>query len=223
MKKILSWLVPLVILPLILGVTVFVISTSVRATAESPIQAEIPQVVQPVSIPPEIEQQKSSLVDQVNALSQEWKNKYIKSGWVHVVTQQVLNSDTTNVAPDGSAAPNEFISDDWSFLDKEGNIIKGVFLQRNVNGDIIQVSIFKNKTFYNLTYGDVIAAPDALILTGDFGFSEIAGRLKNNLEKTTADVKGKKLLKFVAKEKYEHPSKFMEFNDPVAAINTIAY
>lgn len=222
MKKILNWLLPLVILSFVFAVAVFILNSNPHAKAEALPDIIAPQIVQPQSVSPEMEQKQLTISEEIHGLSEKWISKYQKAGWIHVVTHQILHSDTQNVAPDGFTAPNEFITDDWILLDNKGNEIQGVFLQRNMQGDVIQVSVLKDKAWHNLTFGDVIPAPDNLVFTPDFGFSETALRLKNTLEKTTADIKGKKLLKFIAKEKYQAPTKFVEFDSLVSSVNTEA-
>lgn len=222
MKKILNWLLPLVMLSAIFGGTVFFINSNAGAKAETVPNIESPQIVQPESISPQTEQKQLSISEQVGNLTEKGATNYRKAGWIHMVTHQTLNSDTQNTAPDGTVAPNEYITDDWILLDNNGNEVQGVFLQRNMQGNIIQVSVLKDKAWHNLTYGDIIPAPDTLIFTPDFGFSEMAVRLKDTLEKGTVNIKGKKLTKFIAKENYQKPSKFLEFNSPVTSINTEA-
>jgi len=62
-----------------------------------------------------------------------------------------------------------------------------------------------------------------LSYTLDFGFPEIADRLKNELKKTTETVKGKQLTKYSAEEKYSRPLKFFDFNNEVVSIDIQAF
>lgn len=222
MKKVLTWLLPLAVLSFVFGVSAFVLNSNTHAKAETASRIVSPQIVQPQNISPQQEQTQLTLAEQIHRLSSKWASQYLKAGWLHVVTHQTLHSDSQNIAPDGSVASNEFVTDDWILLDNKGNEIQGVFLQRNMQGDVIQVSVLKDKAYHNLTYGDVIPAPENMAFTPDFGFSETASKLKDTLEKTTADIKGKKLTKFIAKEKYQTPTKFVEFNSLVSSLNTEA-
>jgi hypothetical protein len=218
-----SWLLSLAAMAFVFGTAVFILHSQAGAMPEMKTDAELPQIVQAQNVSPEQAQEQLALSDQVHGLSEKWANTYQKAGWIHVVTHQAIDSDLENIRPDGQPAPNDFITEDWILLDGKGQEIKGVFLQKNINGEIIQVSILRDKFWYNLTFGDIIPAPDDLAYTLDFGFPEIANRLKNELKKTTETIKGKKLVKYSAEEKYSTPSKFLEFNNMVNSIDTQAF
>lgn len=225
MKKTQGWLLPLVIMFLVFGATVFVLNSNAHATAEilPNVEAEVPQIVHEQNVSPETEQEQLALSEQVQLLTENWANKNLKAGWIHVVTHQTLDYDVATTAPDGKPAPNDFIMDDWILLDDQNKEVNGVFLQRTNSGEIIQVSVLKDKTWFNLTFGDVIPAPDDLVYALDFGFPQVADRLKNELKKTTETINGKELTKYSAKEIYTSPSKVLEFNSAVNSIDTQAF
>lgn len=221
MKK--SWLLPLLSMFLIFSAAVLVRYSSVNATSELPSDNELPQIIQAQNISPEKAQEQLSLSERVHALSDKWANTYQKAGWIHVVMHQTIDNDGENIRPDGQPAPNDFITEDWILLDDKGQELKGVFLQRNSSGEIIQVSVLRDKAWFNLTFNNIIPAPDELIYTLDFGFPEIANRLKNELKETTETIKGKELVKYSVEEKYAIPFKFLEFNNKVVSIDTQAF
>lgn len=218
-----SWLLPLLTMFFIFGAAVFVRYSSVTATSELPSGNEPPLIVQVQNVSPEKVQEQLALSEQVRALSDKWANKHQKAGWIHVVMHQTIDYDLENIRPDGQPAPSDFITEDWILLDDQGQELKGVFLQRNISGEIIQISVLKDKTWFNLTFGNIIPAPDDLIYTLDFGFPEIADRLKNELNKTTETVKGKQLTKYSAKEKYASPYKISVFTSAVNSLDTQAF
>lgn len=222
MKKPQGWLLPLIIMIFIFSVTVFVLYSTVNAKSEMPRSIDPPQIVQTQNVSPETEQQ-LALSDEIRFLTEKWKKTHLKAGWIHVVTHQTFDHDVQNTGPDGQPAPNDFMTEDWILLDNKGQEVKGVFLQRKNSGEIIQVSVLRDKAWFNFTYGDIIPAPDNLTYALDYGFPEVADRLNSELKKTTETVKGKKLIKYSAKEKYVSPSKLLEFNMEVNSIDVQAF
>lgn len=218
-----NWLWPLLTMFFIFGAAVFVRYSSATATSELPPGNEPPLIVQAQDASPEKAQEQLALSEQVHALSDKWANMYQKAGWIHVVMHQTTDYDAENIRPDGQPAPDDFITEDWILLDDKGQEVKGIFLQRDISGEIIQVSVLKDNAWFNLTFGNIIPAPDNLIYTLDFGFPEIADRLKNELKETTENIKGKELIKYSAEEKYTRPFKFLDFNNEVISIDTQAF
>lgn len=218
-----SWLLPLLTMFFIFGAAVFVRYSSANATSELPSDNEPPLIVQAQNVSPEKAQEQLSLSEEVHALSDKWANTHQKAGWIHVVMHQTIDYDLENIRPDGQPAPNDFITEDWILLDDKGQEIKGVFLQREMSGEIIQVSVLRDKAWFNLTFGNIIPAPDDLTYTLDFGFPEIADRFKNELKKTVETVKGKQLIKYSAEEKYASPYKISVFNSAVNSLDTQAF
>ncbi len=218
-----SWLLSLLTMFFIFGVAVFVRYSGVNATSELPSDGEPPLIAQAQNVLPERAQEQLALSEQVHALSDKWANMYQKAGWIHVVMHQTTDYDTENIRPDGQPAPNEFLTEDWILLDDKGREVKGVFLQLSISGEIMQVSVLRDKAWFNLTFGNIIPAPDDLIYTLDFGFPEVADRLQNELKKTTENINGKELIKYSAEEKYTRPFKFLEFNNEVISIDTQAF
>ncbi len=214
-----SWFVSLALLTLMLGSTVIFWGAHPNATAQSASNITIPRIEEE-KVSPSVEQQKLDLAGEVLFRSESWVDQLKRGGWVHVVMKQTINSDTTNTAPDGSIAPNEFITEDWVMLDENGNQVRGVFLQRNLEGNIIQVSILKDGNWHNLTYGDVISAPESLPYTFDFGFPEVATRLKNSLTKSQVELNGESLEKFSAMEKYAESARILGLSKKTTAFAT---
>lgn len=215
-----DWLLSLGAMVFIFGSAVFVLHSQAGATPEMKTDIALPQIVQVQTIPPEKAQAQIALSEQVHGLSERWADTYHKAGWIHVVMHQTIDTDMENIIPDGQPAPNDFITEDWILLDGKGQEIQGVFLQRNTSGEIVQISILRDKFWHNLTFGDTIPAPDNLIYTLDFGFPEVADRLKNELRKTTETIKGKQLIKYSAKENYATPFKILVFNSEVVSLDT---
>ena len=222
MKKTLIWLLSLMTLAVVLGIAVVSMSPHGDANARVATDFIVPQIAQP-NIASEIEPQKVNLTDQVNALTEKWTGAHKKAGWLHVVAHQVQESDTQNIAPDGSVAPNEFIMEDWVLLDDNGHEIMGVFLQRNLDGAVIQASILKDGFWHNLTYGGVTPAPENLMYVFDFGFSSIAVNSQSGLKKTEISRNGRPFESFTVEEKYADPVEILGFKAKVSAIEVTAF
>lgn len=222
MKKIFLWSISLTLLTLALSTTVIFFGTRSNVTAQSASNIAMPKIEEE-KLNPNAEQQKLDLANEVLLRAESETNQLKKAGWVHVVMNQTMNSDTTNMAPDGSIAPNNFVTEDWVLLDENGNQTQGIFLQLNMDYKIVQVSILKNGNWHNLTYGDVISAPENLPYTFDFGFPEIAAKLKNNLTKDQVEVNGELFDKFSAEEKYTESINVLGLNKKVTALSTEAF
>ena len=219
MKKKQARLLSLLIMAFVFSGTVFVFYSHANATPGALTDSRLPQIVPTQNIPLEQAQEQLTLSEQVRDLSEQWASTYQKAGWIHVVVHQTIDSDVENMRPDGQPAPNDFITEDWILLDDNGRELKGVFLQKSDSGEILQVSVLRDKFWHNLTFGNIIPAPDDLTYTLDFGFPEVADRLKNELKRTTETINGKEIVKYSAEEKYASPAKFLEFNDEVNSID----
>jgi len=218
-----GWLLSLATMVFVFGVTVFTLYSHASTTPEMPPGIELPQIVQAQNLPLAQTQEQLALSEQVHGLSEKWANAYQKAGWIHVVMHQIIDSDVENVRPDGQPAPNDFITEDWILLDDKGQEIKGIFTQKNMNGEVIQISVLRDGAWFNLTYGDVIPAPDNLIYTLDFGFPNVADNLKDELKKTNETMDGKTLIKFSAEEIYVSPIKVANFQSMVKSADTQAF
>jgi hypothetical protein len=219
MKKTFVWLTSLAVLMFALSVVVFIFGPYINVTAQSDFDAAQPQVKQE-SHTSVTNQQEANLSSEVIARTENWADELQNAGWIHVVMYQKTLNSPSDVALDSSYVQKEFITEDWVLLDENGNQIQGIFLQRDLDNEIIQVSTLKDGHWYNLTYGDVIPAPSTVPYTFDFGFPEVAIRLEDNLEKSQVQIGNDSLDRYSATENYSEPIDVTGLNKKVSSLVT---
>jgi len=172
---------------------------------------------------PEMGELGENIAKEVKELSQQWHDANKMAGWIHIVSRWQLDYDEISVAPNGKIMENEFVNDEWYLLDEQGQIKKQVLIQRDINGDVIQVSALRDNTGYNLTYGIKMSMPDeAFEFVWDFGFPREAIRLAGSIEKEIISLEGKTCVLYTVTEENLSPITISEYNEPVIAIKTRA-
>ncbi|MCP4361269.1 MAG: hypothetical protein GY796_24940 [Chloroflexi bacterium] len=175
---------------------------------------------------PDTKEQIENLAQEVQALNEQWTTANAKSGWVHIVSQHQEDYDEIGMLPDGKTLEKEYTNDEWYLLDERGQMIEGVFIRRDLNGNITQVSVLRDNAWYNLTYNDVISMPEEALpldFVWNFGFPEEAIRLADSLEKYETTLDDQTVVLYTVTEKIASPMNFSDYNEAVTAIKTSAY
>jgi hypothetical protein len=214
MKNKPSWFASLLILIFSISLTVL-ITKNIEVAAKSTVSFTSPQIQDGFSTNTA---QQDDLANDVIRTINNWSNSIKKPGWVHTKVKQTIESNAPMLAPDGSIAPNSFITDEWVLLDENGYQIEGVFLQTTEEEKVYQVSILKDNTWYNLTYGDVISAPEKMLYPFDFDVPSVVSRLKDNLTKDVIEIKGESIEKISTEEKYKEPFKVVDFDKKISSL-----
>jgi hypothetical protein len=214
MKNKFSWLAPLLILIFSISLAVL-ITENMEVAAKSTADFTEPQIQESFS---KNATQQNDLANEVVRTINNWSNSIKKSGWVHTKVKQIIESDSPILAPDGGVAPSSFITEEWVLLDENGYQIEGVFLQTTEDEKVYQVSILKDNTWYNLTYGDVISAPEKMLYPFDFDVPSVISRLKDNLTKDVIEINGESIEKFSTEEKYKEPFKVVDFDKKISSL-----
>lgn len=163
------------------------------------------------------------LAQEVQELSSRWHENNRKSGWIHIVSVYQVDQDEIRVFPDGKPMENGYVQEQWFLLDEHGYEITHVSIQRDMNGNVIQVSALRDGTGYNLTYGIKMSLPDeALEFVWDFGFPGMAADFVGSLEKEMISLDDQTVVLYTLTEEFPFPMDFSGFTDPVVAIKTQA-
>ena len=236
MKKIMFFVVSTVCLTTILGVVALFIGQVDITSAHEPLETMQIQAIkvenQVVESQPDTglvantQPQEPNLVQEVQLLTEQWSNSVKKPGWVHVLSQHTEDYDDLSILPGGEISAKEYFMDEWYLLDNKGYLIQAAYIQRDINGNPIQISILRDDTWINLTYNIVSPVPREILpleFVIDFGFPQIATELSESLEKQETNLSGKGVLLYTAREKYETPVLVSDFQQKIVEVDTNAY
>ncbi len=176
--------------------------------------------------PAEIREASENIAQEVQALNEQWLDANAESGWIHIVTQWKEDYDEIGILPDGNTLEKEYSMDEWYLLNEERRVVKGIFIRRDLNGKVSQVSVLRDNAWYNLTYNDVIPVPEEALpveFVWDFGFPGEATRLVDSLVKEETTLDGQTVVLYTVTEEFSSPMNFSEYDEPITAIKTRAY
>lgn len=172
---------------------------------------------------PEIVDSGENIAQEVQDLSRLWHDANKKVGWIHIVSEYQVDQDGIREALDGVDLEDGYVQDQWFLLDEQGYEITHVSIQRDMNGNVIQVSALRDKTGYNLTLRVRFPMSDeAAAFIWNFGFPGMAVDFAGSLEKEMVSLEGQTVVIYTITEVFPSPMDFSEFNEPVAAIKTHA-
>ena len=130
--------------------------------------------------------------------------------WIHVVELHQRNKETAGSLSNGQQIPLNYILETWYHLNGAGEVFEMVNMMKSENNEIVQVSIYADATWQNLTVGETWQGdPPALNL--DYGFSnDLAmapswGSTTSREENTLSD--GTSALIFSIRDKFDQPTK----------------
>jgi hypothetical protein len=102
--------------------------------------------------------QKEQVLGEIQDLFLEREKELLKPGWLHIVYGTKLRSDVDRgYLTDGVPFPNEYIIEDWYFLDEENYAVKGITFMRDLDGNFLQKSALIDGAWINTTLADRIA------------------------------------------------------------------
>ncbi len=117
--------------------TIVVTSTPVNAT---PVNENSTQLPAP-----------SQLVEKLVA---SWNERnLIKGQWIHTVYQVTSEVDNGVILPDNTLMARSYIEEGWYFIGEEGLVIQDVVFIKDLKGNILQQSAFKDGVGVNFTFG----------------------------------------------------------------------
>ncbi len=168
------------------------------------------------------------VIDDFLALSSKFAAQYIKPGWLHLVyREEHPDLEGSSEIPEyGLAIPSTFISEMWYLLDANGLIVEGVSLMYDEVGQLIQVSVYRNRVWHNLTIGENMSVESAprVRLDGRFLLHlEEAYDAGGQLTETEVLVAEQKLLRFTYEETFDPPIILSSSPKPMRQAQKSAY
>lgn len=173
----------------------------------------------------EAEQTKEEIVTEIQGLSEQWMAANKQYGWYHAITQHREDYDLASILPDEKPSAKEYTMDYWVLLDEQGYQEKGVFIQHDLAGNPIQISIFRDQSWYNLTYKEIVPVPEEALpqtFRLDFGFPNRAAQ-SSKVEKVETNLEEKAVYLYTATYLYDSPLEIADFKSPTIASITKAY
>ena len=167
-------------------------------------------------------------IEQFKGLYVPWATQFLRSGWLHTIrhTEHPDKESPMATLSNGVQVPTAYIQEDWILTEGDGKAIEGVFLMRDLTGKIIQVSVYRDLTWHNLTVGDEISVKKAPDFKPDFGFLsnmttvyELGGRIIQS----EASLDGQMVLVFTYEETHDPPLLLNDFSQAVKQFRGRAY
>lgn len=162
----------------------------------------------------------------LQALVDRWSEVTLQgNSWLHLVTHHIRNKDKLSSLPNGQAIPLNYILDTWYHLDEKGRVLEGITCMRSEDGQLLQVSTFRDNTWRNLTTGEKWAG-EIFTPKLDLGFSADAAQAKawgSFLSRETTTLGGRKVELFRLRDKYEDPVQFEGYAQPALSTERRAY
>lgn len=130
--------------------------------------------------------------------------------WIHVVELHQRNKETAGSLSTGQPIPLNYILETWYHLNGEGKVFEFVNMMKSETNEIVQVSIYANAIWQNLTVGETWQG-DPPTLNLDYGFSnDLAmspswGSTVNREENMLSD--GTSALVFSIRDEFDQPTK----------------
>lgn len=83
-----------------------------------------------------------------------WESSFLsKRGWLHVRERVEQSGMELGTLPDGNPVAMNYVSESWYFLDDTGQVIAAVSQMSDLDRPEVQVSVFENLVWKNLTFG----------------------------------------------------------------------
>jgi len=122
---------------------------------------------------PNLEDQHPVLAE-LRALYQLRSHTYFQGpGWVHLHSREIFE-ESLGTLPDGTVIPAEYQVDDWFELDQNGLVVRAVSRQLDLSGNILQMSLFKDGRWTNLTTRESWEQPPYELQPLDYAFTDLA-------------------------------------------------
>lgn len=166
------------------------------------------------------------IIREVQALVARWEEAALQSlGWFHVVTQYDREKDTVDTLPNGQPIPLDYVMESWYLLDEQGQATTAVSIMKDMNGREVQVSIFCESMWQNLTL-DLQYTGEPFTPRLDFGFGQIVAQAPSwgsTLSRSEGILDDEQVLTFAIHDEFDNPVQIAGFEKPVAGGGRRAY
>ncbi len=169
----------------------------------------------------------SPVIDEFRRLYTEFARQYVHAGWLHLVyREEHPAADGPNETEYGITIPATYLTENWYLLDGNGQVVQGVSFMRDVNGGLIQVSVYRDKVWRNATLGTEMRVESAPVVRLDGGYlaqMEDAYLEGGTIGRMESVLDGKAILRFEQTETFAPPILLYGYSRPVRQARKIAY
>ena len=148
----------------------------------------------------------AQVIAQAKQLIDKAEKQYLTPGWLHTVTTSQAFVTAQKTLPDGTLVPTLSVSDDWSLLDQNGDVIKSVSTQDVGDPRLFQVSVYANGISTNISLGTSVEQKPYHMTFGS-GILDVAVTDKDvvKFSTETAVVNGQKAVVIIVREDLKTP------------------
>ncbi|MGC1375018.1 MAG: hypothetical protein WA821_02275 [Anaerolineales bacterium] len=148
----------------------------------------------------------AQVIAQAKQLIDKAEKQYLTPGWLHTVTTSQAFVTEQKTLPDGTLVPTWSVSEDWSLLDQNGDVIKSVSTQDVGDPRLFQASVYADGISTNLSLGTSVEQTPYHMTFGS-GILDIsdADKQVDKFSTETAMVGGQKTVVFIVREDLKTP------------------
>jgi hypothetical protein len=166
-------------------------------------------------------------MDSFRTLHTKFYKSYIQPGWLHFIYREEHPfGGNTGVMYNGEPLPNTYLQETWYRLDENRMVVEGVFLLKDEIGEIMQVTVFRDSAWHNLTTGETFPTDKAPSIQLDGHFAqklETAYIEGGQLTQTETLFEGKSVVVFSYEKTFTPPLVLDNYPEPVQQVRGNAY
>ena len=166
-------------------------------------------------------------VSKLLILTDKANRSLINPGWLYIKESGEGDGDLSGRGslPNGQDIPINYTSEIWYHFDDQLRVIEFVSIQRDANGQAVQIGVHSNGTSWNSATGETSALEPFVLSTLDYGFAEQATAFaaSSQVDEMAVVLNGKPALLFSSLESYPEPLLMAEANQSVVANEGRAY
>lgn len=167
------------------------------------------------------------IVDEIRARFEHFASQYKKPGWLHTIdkVEHPNQQSTDGIAYKNIVIPPTFILEDWYHLDANLNVIESVTFMYDEKGQVVQVSVYKDGVWHNLTLHEDDPQEEKVHLVDRWfinGAAEVAGN-SGQVFKSPVIVDNRSLVRYGYVDKFDPPILFHDLSAPVKAARKTIY
>ena len=154
--------------------------------------------------PETLEDYTTEITEKLNA----WQGDlFSTTKWLHLVSRHNRTKDQVSTLSTGQTIPEDYIMETWNLLNNEGLVVETVTFMKDLDGNIVQTSVFKNNIWYNLTINEKWEG-EPFEIKLDFGFrNKMSGEyeVSVSVNKTSREENGTVYDVYSIEDVYDYP------------------
>lgn len=165
-------------------------------------------------------------IDNFGSLYTQFANQYIKPGWLHFVYQEEHPEAQSSAEYNGITIPATFVLDTWYQLDSSLSVVEGVTIMRDEAGQIVQVTVYRDRVWHNLTMQEDFSVEQSPSVRLDGRFlAQLEDSFTNGgkISQTSVASNGQELTLFQYEETFDPPIVLNDLAIPVKKGQRYAY